>query len=52
MGVGKIEHNITDWVKDIWDSFDRDGNGQIDKLEIKSFIDQTFRTAGISIDYD
>ena len=52
MGVGKDEHNINDWVKDIWDSFDRDGNGQIDKLEIKSFIDQTFLTAGISIGYD
>jgi hypothetical protein len=27
MGVGLDEHNINDWVKDIWESFDRDGNG-------------------------
>lgn len=39
MGVGKDPNNIGDWVKDIWESFDRDGNGQIDKHEIKSFID-------------
>jgi Ca2+-binding EF-hand superfamily protein len=39
MGVGNDPNNINDWVKDIFDSFDRDGNGQIDKHEIKSFID-------------
>ena len=52
MGVGSDPNNINDWVQDIWESFDRDGNGQIDKYEVKSFIDQTFRTAGINLDYD
>ena len=52
MGVGSDINNINDWVIDIWESFDRDGNGQIDKFEVKSFIDQTFKTAGIFLDYD
>lgn len=38
MGVGEDEKNIHDWIEDIWESYDIDGNGLIDKLEIKTFV--------------
>ena len=39
MGVGLDQRNINEWIEDIWESFDRDGNGSIDKFEIRGFID-------------
>lgn len=51
MGVGIDQRNINEWIEDIWESFDRDGNGSIDKKEIRNFIDQTFKTAGIRLKY-
>jgi hypothetical protein len=51
MGVGIDQRNINEWVEDIWESFDRDGNGSIDKYEIRGFLDQTFKTAGMRINY-
>jgi Ca2+-binding EF-hand superfamily protein len=51
MGVGLDQRNINEWIEDIWESFDRDGNGSIDKYEIKNFVDQTFKTAGIRLNY-
>ena len=47
MGVGSNPQNIKDWIEDIWESYDIDGNGLIDKLEIKTFVAQTLKTAGI-----
>ena len=51
MGVGTSKENIEDWVDDIWNSYDRDNNGSIDKTEIRRFLDQTFQTAGVVIKY-
>ena len=38
MGVGVDPQNIEDWVVDIWESYDQDGNHLIDKFEIKTFV--------------
>ena len=38
-GVGNNDENIAEWVEDIWTSFDKDGNGCIDKHEIEKFIE-------------
>ena len=51
MGVGSNPQNIKDWIEDIWESYDIDGNGLIDKLEIKTFVAQTLKTAGIQVKY-
>lgn len=51
MGVGGDPQNIDDWVTDIWESYDQDGNHLIDKFEIKTFVAQTLQTAGIVIKY-
>ena len=51
MGVGTDKENIEDWVDDIWNSYDRDNNGSIDKTEIRRFLDQTFQTAGVVVEY-
>ena len=49
MGVGTDEQNIRDWVDDIWGSYDSNANGLIDRLEIKAFVSETLKTAGIKI---
>mmetsp|Transcript_6639 Transcript_6639/g.10671 ORF Transcript_6639/g.10671 Transcript_6639/m.10671 type:complete len:116 (+) Transcript_6639:238-585(+) len=51
MGVGTSAKNIEEWIEDIWDSFDRDNNGSIDKREIQKFLDQTFEAAGMKLQY-
>ena len=38
MGVGTNLENIEEWVNEIWEQFDKDGSGTIDKPEVEKFI--------------
>ena len=38
-GVGTDEKNIEQWVNDIWETYDFNDDGNIDKREIKKFVD-------------
>lgn len=46
-GVGKTPDVITEWVDDIWDTYDVDGDGNLDRREIRKFVDQTLEKVGI-----
>ena len=46
-GVGTNPANINQWVEDIWETYDYNDDGSIDKRELKKFIDQTFEKVGI-----
>lgn len=46
-GVGTDADVIREWVDDIYDTYDLDGGGDLDRREIKKFVDQTFEKANI-----
>ena len=41
MGVGRNLQRIDEWVEDIFETFDFNNDGNIDKRELKRFIDQS-----------
>jgi hypothetical protein len=51
LGVGNDPQHVDGWIEDIWECFDKDGNGSICRDEIKKFIDQTFEAANYSVAY-
>lgn len=50
-GVGTDEENIKQWVEDIWETYDFNDDGNLDKREIRKFIDQTFQKIGITFEF-
>lgn len=50
-GVGREDDNVNQWVADIWETYDFNDDGNLDKREIRKFIDQTFLKIGISFDF-
>jgi len=50
-GVGTDEDNIKQWVEDIWETYDFNDDGNLDKREIRKFIDQTFSKIGIEFEF-
>ena len=46
-GLGTNEEYIVQWIDDIWETYDFNDDGNIDKREIKKFIDQTFEKVNI-----
>lgn len=50
-GVGTDEENIKQWVEDIWETYDFNDDGNLDKREIRKFIDQTFTKIGITFNF-
>ena len=51
-GVGTDENNIRQWVDDIWETYDFNDDGNIDKREIKKFINQTFEKVNVKFEYN
>ena len=39
MGVGSEEDDIIEWVEDIWETYDKNDDGNVDKREIRKFLD-------------
>lgn len=50
-GVGTDAENIKQWADDIWETYDFNDDGNLDKREIRKFIDQTFLKIGITFDF-
>lgn len=50
-GVGTDDDNIKQWVQDIWETYDFNDDGNLDKREIRKFIDQTFLKIGITFEF-
>lgn len=50
-GVGTDDDNIKQWVEDIWETYDFNDDGNLDKREIRKFIDQTFQKIGITFEF-
>ena len=50
--VGTNDENIKQWVDDIWETYDFNNDGNIDKREIRKFIDQTFDKVKLKYEYD
>ena len=46
-GFGPDEDVIDQWVIYIWETYDFNDDGNLDKREVKKFIDQSFRKAGV-----
>ena len=47
MCLQQREENINQWVDDIWHGYDNDDDGNIDKREVKKFIDESFERVGL-----
>ena len=51
-GIGLDDENIAQWTQDIWETYDFNDDGNIDKREIKKFVDQTFEKVGLKYEYN
>ena len=51
-GIGTNEDNIAQWVQDIWETYDFNDDGNIDKREIKKFVDQTLEKVKLPFEYN
>jgi len=51
MGVGDDPIALEGWLDDIWRTYDADDDGEIDKGELKRWIDHTLKVAGIKFEY-
>jgi hypothetical protein len=51
-GIGTDKDNINQWVEDIWETYDLNDDGNLDKREIKKFIDQTLAKINVHYPYD
>ena len=49
--MGTDIKNINQWVDDIWETYDFNDDGNIDKREIKKFVDQTLEKVKLKFDY-
>ena len=49
--MGTDIKNINQWVDDIWETYDFNDDGNIDKREIKKFVDQTLEKVNLKFDY-
>lgn len=49
--MGHDDNVISEWVEDIWDTYDKNDDGNIDKREIRKFIDQTFAAVNADVPY-
>ena len=47
MCLAQREANINQWVEDIYEAYDNDVSGNIDKREVKKFIDESFERVGL-----
>ena len=51
MGIGTDPVALESWLDDIWRTYDADDDGEIDKGELKRWIDHTLKVGGIKFPY-
>ena len=51
-GIGTNLENIDEWVREIWERFDKDNSGTIDKQEVSKFVANMLELAGMNKDFN
>ena len=43
------EQILKDTIEDIWSQYDKNGDGHLDRSEMRAFVEKTFQEAGMEM---